>query len=240
MHRSQKKIQIITTEVPPLYCIPHFPSTIVMNFITWNKAYSLYPWTTFVLRTGVVTVRVGQSESRCLKKYREYHKRVWPYVPGVDESPKNPVRNERCVTDTFSCVVPLNTSGVAKPATPDYAIELSSWQRLVLSRIFMLWGNYLCDVAQISCDIFRHWYLCSGRWFKFVVDQIRGMQHLRRKMLIWKDADSGWWGSGWHSPNVLPPPIGCYCDDWLPKIYALYLEKENAQIKLQQQRDVGG
>ena len=66
------------------------------------------------------------------------------------------------------------------------------------------------------------------------------MQHFRRKMLIWKDADSGWWASGGHSPNVLPPPIGCYWDDCFPKIYALYLEKENAQIKLQQQRDVGG
>ena len=89
-----KTIQIITTEVPPLYCILHLPSTTVMNFITWNKAYSLYPWTTFVLRTGVVTARVGESESRCLEKY---HERGWPYVPGVDESPKNPVRDERCV-----------------------------------------------------------------------------------------------------------------------------------------------
>ena len=58
-------------------------------------------------------------------------------------------------------------------------------------------------------------------------------------MLIRKDADIGWWGSGWHSPNVLPPLIGCYWDDCFPRIYALYLEKENAQIKLQQLRDVG-
>ena len=149
-----------------------------MNFITWNKAYSLYPWTTFVLRTGVVTARVGESEFRCLKKYSE---RGWPYVPGLDESPKNPVRNERCVTDTFSWVVPLNTPGVAKPATPDYAIELSSWQRPVPSRLFTLWGDYRCDVAQAPRDIFRHQYLCSGRWYKFLVDQIRGMQHFRRK-----------------------------------------------------------
>ena len=170
-----------------------FKACSIQDFRRKSKSYSLYPWTTFVLRTGVVTARVGESESRSLKKY---HERGWPYVPGVDESPKNPVRDERCVTDTFSWVVPLNTSGVAKPATPDYAIQLSSWQHLVPSRLFTLWGDYWCDVAQVSCDNFRHRYLCSGRWFKYLVDQIRGMQHFRRKMLIWKDADSGWWGSG--------------------------------------------
>ena len=79
---AAKKIQIVTSQTVPLHCILGFHSTTVMNFITWNKAYSLYPWTTFALRIGVVTKNTTDPVIRCLEKYSERGWRPRPAGPG--------------------------------------------------------------------------------------------------------------------------------------------------------------
>ena len=216
-----------------------------MNFITWNKAYSLFPWTTFVLRIGVVTKTITAAEARCLEKYSERGWRHVPHVLEVDDDPlKNPVRSERCVTDTFSWVVPLDTSGVAKPDIPDHVIELSSWQCWTSNGPGAELLPTLCTSTQLFSNIFRHQYLCADECAKFVIKQIRGLQHVERMKLIPKGANNGWhWPSAWYFPHVLPRPVGySYWDDYFPKFYRLYLEKEKVQIKLQRQWDgrVGG
>ena len=161
-------------------------------------------------------------------------------VPEVRDSPKNPLRNERCVTDTFSWVVPLDTTGIAKPDTPDHVIELSSWQWYSFSTARETWPQQSqCDGAQLSSKVFRHQYLCSERCAKFLIEQIHSLQHTERTGPIPKDANSGWRAR--HSPHVLPRPAGYnYWDDYFPKFYRLYLEKGEVQIKLQRQWDVDG
>lgn len=63
------KVQILGTIGPPLMCILSFHSTVAMNFYSWNKAYSLFPLTTFMHRTPIVTKPIGDKEAICISKY---------------------------------------------------------------------------------------------------------------------------------------------------------------------------
>lgn len=69
LREGNKKIQLITTIVSPLHCILSFHSTCVMNFITFEGAYSLYPIATFQNRETITVGPVGEREGRALAKY---------------------------------------------------------------------------------------------------------------------------------------------------------------------------
>ncbi|PPR06495.1 hypothetical protein CVT24_002576 [Panaeolus cyanescens] len=80
--RNGASIQLILCSACPFEAILHFHSTVVMNVLSFNKAYSLYPSYTFGRQSGIVN-RVAFIETGCIWKYEE---RGWSFY---DSRPVN-------------------------------------------------------------------------------------------------------------------------------------------------------
>ncbi|KAG8867440.1 hypothetical protein FRC20_005758 [Serendipita sp. 405] len=114
---SQVKIQIIAVDPlsSPLACILHFHSTLVMNFITHDRAYSLFPCTTFLGRVGITLGRSGDLES-LRKAYAKYIGRNFR-ISATPIPPMNlpsPIKfGIRWIGDRQTWTIELDTTDVA-------------------------------------------------------------------------------------------------------------------------------
>ncbi|TFK63308.1 hypothetical protein BDN72DRAFT_902536 [Pluteus cervinus] len=127
-----KKIQLILTYNAPLELILAYHSTCVMNFITHDTAYSLFPYATFEERVALVIKK--SRDERCLDKYRARGWTILNQVPLAEaRDPRSDfysrsrrngttryVGDKRCWTIPLSPKLEAGTSGSTK--------YLNSWQ----------------------------------------------------------------------------------------------------------------
>ncbi|KAG9020147.1 hypothetical protein FS842_007558, partial [Serendipita sp. 407] len=113
------KVQLIAVEPqsPPLTCVLHFHSSLVMNLITYDHAYSLFPRATFIKRTGVTFGNFGRLES-VTKAYNKYVMRNFKISRDpLPPSSRDPllVYGDRWIGDCQSWTIALDTTGVTIP-----------------------------------------------------------------------------------------------------------------------------
>ncbi|KIM38281.1 hypothetical protein M413DRAFT_448016 [Hebeloma cylindrosporum] len=79
---SSRRIQLILSQSdrPPIEMLLNFHSTCVMNLITHDKAYSLYPRPTFEERRSLVLHSNTAERERALKKYED---RGWTIIKKI-------------------------------------------------------------------------------------------------------------------------------------------------------------
>ncbi|TFK63309.1 hypothetical protein BDN72DRAFT_803392 [Pluteus cervinus] len=129
-----KRIQLILTYNSPLELILAFHSTCVMNIITHDTAYALFPYATFEQKVTLVIEK--SRDERCLEKYRTRGWKVLNQVPQAEAyDPRSdfyaPSRVEgigavRYVGDKRCWTIPLSPEmGTEKPEFTKY---LNSWQ----------------------------------------------------------------------------------------------------------------
>ncbi|KIM40832.1 hypothetical protein M413DRAFT_40033, partial [Hebeloma cylindrosporum] len=75
---GSQRIQLITSTSSPFELVLHFHSTCVMNIITHDKAYSVFPRATFEERRSLVHVK--DTDSTALTKYEE---RGWQLIQDI-------------------------------------------------------------------------------------------------------------------------------------------------------------
>ncbi|KDQ52179.1 hypothetical protein JAAARDRAFT_139328 [Jaapia argillacea MUCL 33604] len=120
MGKPDLKIQVITAERTPMQIILHFHSTCVLNVITFEKAYSLYPRATFEERYALMCASAGPAQEKALEKYAD---RGWTMISQVstieEASTRSPFSTtDRWIDDKFSWTIPLSMSGVVFPHLP--------------------------------------------------------------------------------------------------------------------------
>lgn len=88
--------------------LTRFYGTVVMNFLTWNKAYCVFPRTTFVRRGMWLTnpTELFWQEWMAVVKYEQ---RGWEELDSVEEAEK---REGRRVGDSMTWVIPFPTEGM--------------------------------------------------------------------------------------------------------------------------------
>ncbi|KAJ7187140.1 hypothetical protein C8R46DRAFT_1058996 [Mycena filopes] len=119
--KGDMKIQIIIATSTPMEVIINFHSTCVMNIISHEKAYALYPWSTFIAHQALIIETPGAGQEAARQKYAN---RGWsmiklPRVHGVELS-----RMARCVGDRFTWTIALPPLLVP---VPDLTV-LNSWE----------------------------------------------------------------------------------------------------------------
>ncbi len=125
---AESKIEIRLC-VTSSWCLPiqtilyHIPTTAALNFISWNKAYSIFPLPTFI-----------QHKCYSLQDWREWDRealrtqsqRGWN-VQGVmwpeEQRHNHPIRERRRVGDRYTWMIPFDTRRVEWSKTPDYVLE---------------------------------------------------------------------------------------------------------------------
>jgi len=117
------KVQIVEATSSPLEVILGFHSTTVMNFISSDAAYSLYPIATFEERSGMGMPSAGSSPSAIQKYTQRGWRTYFIPTPYHTEHPTEPpffLDQARWVGDHHTWVMPLDQTGVKKrpPLSP--------------------------------------------------------------------------------------------------------------------------
>ncbi|KAF7341847.1 hypothetical protein MSAN_02040200 [Mycena sanguinolenta] len=105
-HKGSNKIQLIVASTDPMETIMSFHTTCVMNTITYDKAFSLYPWSTFVTSEALVVETVGAGQEVGRQKYAD---RGWALTHAMSASRNSElgVRVHRSVGDRFTWTISL-------------------------------------------------------------------------------------------------------------------------------------
>ncbi|KAJ6510857.1 hypothetical protein C8R45DRAFT_965379 [Mycena sanguinolenta] len=127
-YNGNKKIQVIIpiNDKSPMEIIVNFHSTCVMNIITHNKAFSLYPWSTFIKKEALIVQLVGDEEPWAREAGREtgrekYIERGWKMVEYPSPSCRSElgVRMNRSVGDHL-------TWGISLPSVYYYPFRITA------------------------------------------------------------------------------------------------------------------
>lgn len=109
------KIQVIATSSAPVDLIlRNFGTTAVVNIISWEKAYSLFPVSTFVHYDSFLLRSRSQGNAALLAKYTA---RGWNNrgpLPRDYRGVNHPVRECRRIGDRWTWGLPLDVNGVVK------------------------------------------------------------------------------------------------------------------------------
>ena len=110
--------------------LENFCSTITVNLMSWNKAYSVFPLPTFVQYKGY-QLGVNGSFPGFLRERLAYPLGRWKMQEIMclgEKRVNHPLRTFRRVGDRFTWTIPFNTENVQWSKIPDYVLEYASFQ----------------------------------------------------------------------------------------------------------------
>ncbi|RYP70459.1 hypothetical protein DL769_004948 [Monosporascus sp. CRB-8-3] len=135
---SERKVQLVVTSGPPVQAILRgYYTTAVINFISWNKAYSVFPRATFLLHETVPLKSVRDSYG---PRYVKLSKRGWRlrteavYSSGADnEQPLGYLRRDgdRRIGDRDTWMIRLDGATQVETSAsfvPDSVLEYSGFR----------------------------------------------------------------------------------------------------------------
>ncbi|KAI8626896.1 hypothetical protein F5Y19DRAFT_487478 [Xylariaceae sp. FL1651] len=156
---AQQKVQLITTKNQPVQAILNgYYTSCIVNFISWNKAYCVFPRATLLFRETVPLTPPHDNNVELHKKYSRrgwrlrtealylYRPRVIPMMststsaqPQQQKKTKPKYRgrfwplgfdafNERRVGGADTWTMSLSTAGVSRPPQPDSVLEYSCFR----------------------------------------------------------------------------------------------------------------
>lgn len=121
---SDIEICLKITNCPPVQQILWDAETTVgVNILSWNKAYSVFPLPTFIQHKCYLL----QTFDEVCQEEARYRSRLGWKVQGVmwpEERRRNhPIRERRRVGDRYTWTIPFDTRKVESSKTPDYVLE---------------------------------------------------------------------------------------------------------------------
>ena len=124
----QDQIQIIATKYIPVKAVLEvFYTTAVVNIITWNNAYSLFPLSTFVRYKVHLLVELREHYSSCVRKYSARGWQIQQSMCTEEEHDNRPLEEYRRVGDRYTWKIPLDILRVQWSKVPDFVIEYASF-----------------------------------------------------------------------------------------------------------------
>ena len=122
------KIHIVSTNPIPIFAIVSgFYTTAVVNVLSWNKAYSIFPDATFISRPMFQLYQYHYSEDIPMANLAKYEHRGWRLSVPTDISTFNSaymkVNGVRHIGDPKTWTIVLDISDIEPSTTPDFVIE---------------------------------------------------------------------------------------------------------------------
>lgn len=119
-----------TYETPVKAILCGFDTTMVVNIITWNKAYSIFPLITFIQYRGYLLQPLHDGSSPFISKYTRRGWKIQEIVWPEDWKVNHSIQPYRRIGDRYTWTISLDTSKVSWSQTPDYVLEHSCfWYR---------------------------------------------------------------------------------------------------------------
>ncbi|KAF8431606.1 hypothetical protein L210DRAFT_962180 [Boletus edulis BED1] len=206
VHQERLKVQIIEASSSPLESILGFHSTCVMNFISSDAAYSLYPMATFEQRCtlGMPSLRSSVGFFEAIEKYV---KRGWRFyfvpTPNTMAHPERSpffLEQARWVCDKHTWILPLNQTGVKQrpllsPASPPLTCDPVLYNGWRFKRRGGDDGGYQCHYYPLRTTLFRYNYAIADEALAFTIRDWARQQGLfshgriPKEDWVWFDGD---------------------------------------------------
>ena len=171
--------------------LTNFYTTAVVNIVTWNKAYSLFPKETLLEKKTFMLKPMDDYFETLLRKYV---RRGWVFeeiVRREDHTPSSSIQPVRRLGDRFSWAVRLPMENIKQPKQPDFVLEHSTFSMKALGYVdHHIQGNppmrYLIKAKpfeHIALEhrfvtvpypelVFRDWPSGYPRWNEFLADRL--------------------------------------------------------------------
>lgn len=156
-----------------------FYSTHIVNFISWNKAYAIFPVPTYFEQKGYLLrpldEHLGQHLAKYSKRSYKFQDVVWE-----GEDPVPALQGLRRISDRHSWIIPFDTAGVEDSRTPDSVLEYAGFtieksvaaekdRREAASHL----ERYEINTERIKAEVLRFEYLSgSPDWSRFLWDRL--------------------------------------------------------------------
>ena len=98
-----------------------------VNFMSWNKAYSLFPLSTFVEYEGYKLVAKYSPSCLSLRGHSSRGSNLQELIRLEEHHLKHPIRKYRRVGDGFTWKIPFDTKNVQWSNIPDQVLEYQSF-----------------------------------------------------------------------------------------------------------------
>ena len=170
---SSTKVQVyLLVKMPIESILEFFCSTVVVNFMSWNKAYSVFPLSTFVQYKGY-ELGAKCPRSCFLKEYTGYPLRGWnmqDLMRSEEKRLNHPIRTYRRVGDGFTWTIPFDTENVQGSKLPDYVLEYACFQ--MQSRQTTHFTDYQIFTYEYKDRTLKYRYLSNWDMLGFIRDKI--------------------------------------------------------------------
>ncbi|KAK7887474.1 hypothetical protein LTR67_009894 [Exophiala xenobiotica] len=128
LDRTQAKIQLIVTKNIPIQAIlTNFYTTAVVNIVTWNKAYSLFPKETLLEKKTYMLKPMDDYFETLLRKYARRGWDLEEIVRREDHTPSSSIQPVRRLGDRFTWAVRLPMESLEQSKRPDFVLEHSTF-----------------------------------------------------------------------------------------------------------------
>ncbi|KAF1937455.1 hypothetical protein EJ02DRAFT_55469 [Clathrospora elynae] len=164
-HGSLFKVVVVYSKTHParIMVLQGARTTGDLNFISWNKAYSLVPFTTWVRKETYLLGPVSKDHSRPMKDYEEHGIR-WKSIHW-NAYDRNPPKDCKLITqlrrigDHHTWTINLDTDGVTPSTTPENVLESSTFKVTLPPVPARPTAHYKISVCCIDSPVLRHRYV---------------------------------------------------------------------------------
>ncbi|KAL8683009.1 MAG: hypothetical protein Q9186_001004 [Xanthomendoza sp. 1 TL-2023] len=117
-------IHVIATWLSPVHALLQAScTTVAVNFLTWNAAYSVFPLTTFLQYRGYMLRPLNQHFASLVKKHTRRGWKIQPTMWPEDERFNHSIQETRRVGDRYTWKIPFDTRYVKWSSTPECVLE---------------------------------------------------------------------------------------------------------------------
>ncbi|KAG2022616.1 hypothetical protein CC2G_000352 [Coprinopsis cinerea AmutBmut pab1-1] len=188
----------------PFHSILSFHSTCVMNFITYEAAYSMYPAATFSARIATSMDRITDKELGALAKYE---RRGWTITTNVQWQPQSTKKlfhldEPRWVLDKHCLRIPLKRLNIPPRKFTPGSVEMNfdpaicnSWTLSSETEVNTTTGNFFVS------SLFKYRYIFADRVLLSTVSRFlkkQGELEFRRMHELGIDAEHVQESDQWH------------------------------------------
>ncbi|KAL8850110.1 MAG: hypothetical protein Q9221_004927 [Calogaya cf. arnoldii] len=183
IENTSTKIHVIgTSDIPIQAILNGFYTTVVVNIVTWNMAYSLHPRMTFIQRKGYMQKELNKFFSQQVAKYSARGWTIQTTPLPNDHRDNRPIREHRRVGDPYSWEITLDVSKVEKSPVPYTVLHYSSFSirpaprppRIVSTVDPLPSSHYVVEICLYTSPALRHTYAIpfSG-WAEYLSGKTR-------------------------------------------------------------------
>ena len=182
MQNSRSQLNVLLTTGPPILEVLNqgSGSTVTRNFMSWNKAYSIFPVPTFRLYKGYLVdpceTPIGNAVYRLGWRLQDVQ---WPEETKQDKS-LGPLRR---IGDKYTWCIAFDTDGVDGSLKPDYILESSTFSIENYLQPGTLLRCYKFSAELVRSCILKYEHVVGGdhphhlrsTWPGFLHDRLNGL-----------------------------------------------------------------